>query len=397
MLVVGLGEWWKSDSENVINKPLKPNLSLMLRKRKKEKKDAAEGGWTVVCQNRKIKKLGLISISNGEPMIVASMEKRSMGFPARHASSSSRLPLLQSEAVPNSGQNVFNLDVLEVPRSRTGFIGDKNGHIVKFSFCPWAFRSQFLVFARSGLRNTWHVVRIAELKIVVDPEEENQCFNLQATSATIMILIVVISMVAYLGYWGGTLMATMLNDALFIIDGLKELTKCKGFQVAPSELEALLLTHPKISDIAVVRYMWQMYMLGSLYNMSKQFNYRSSKDAPNEAEIPAVVLLVLAKLFSFSNKIKLEDVSLDQFFGMDTAISRMRQLLGMANMWVTKVRLSVISYVTYSRDVDPRQVCLSSSTIIEAPKPPKEEAKPAAKEEAKPAAEEEPKPAAKEE
>ncbi|GJS75473.1 hypothetical protein Tco_0725354 [Tanacetum coccineum] len=32
------------------------------RNRKKEKKDAAEEGWTVVCQNRKIKKLGLISI-----------------------------------------------------------------------------------------------------------------------------------------------------------------------------------------------------------------------------------------------------------------------------------------------------------------------------------------------
>ncbi|GKD53081.1 hypothetical protein Tco_1286468, partial [Tanacetum coccineum] len=31
MLVVGLGEWWKSDSENVINKALKSDQSLMLR------------------------------------------------------------------------------------------------------------------------------------------------------------------------------------------------------------------------------------------------------------------------------------------------------------------------------------------------------------------------------
>ncbi|GJS54325.1 hypothetical protein Tco_0627687 [Tanacetum coccineum] len=33
---------------------------------------------------------------------------------------------------------------------------------------------------------------------------------------------------------------------------LKELIKCQGFQVAPSELEALLLTYPEISDVAVV-------------------------------------------------------------------------------------------------------------------------------------------------
>ncbi|KAL5778325.1 hypothetical protein ACOSP7_011251 [Xanthoceras sorbifolium] len=39
---------------------------------------------------------------------------------------------------------------------------------------------------------------------------------------------------------------------LFIVDRLKELIKYKGFQVAPAELEALLLTHPEISDAAVI-------------------------------------------------------------------------------------------------------------------------------------------------
>ena len=39
---------------------------------------------------------------------------------------------------------------------------------------------------------------------------------------------------------------------LFITDRLKELIKVKGFQVAPAELEALLLTHPDISDAAVI-------------------------------------------------------------------------------------------------------------------------------------------------
>ena len=37
-----------------------------------------------------------------------------------------------------------------------------------------------------------------------------------------------------------------------IVDRLKELIKYKGFQVAPAELEALLLTNPKIADVAVI-------------------------------------------------------------------------------------------------------------------------------------------------
>ena len=39
---------------------------------------------------------------------------------------------------------------------------------------------------------------------------------------------------------------------LEIVDRLKELIKVKGFQVAPAELEALLLKHPKIADVAVI-------------------------------------------------------------------------------------------------------------------------------------------------
>ncbi|MFI1504562.1 4-coumarate--CoA ligase family protein [Streptomyces sp. NPDC020597] len=39
---------------------------------------------------------------------------------------------------------------------------------------------------------------------------------------------------------------------LFVVDRVKELIKYKGFQVAPAELEALLLTHPQIADAAVV-------------------------------------------------------------------------------------------------------------------------------------------------
>ena len=38
----------------------------------------------------------------------------------------------------------------------------------------------------------------------------------------------------------------------YIVDHLKELIKYKGFQIAPAELEALLLTHPSIADAAVI-------------------------------------------------------------------------------------------------------------------------------------------------
>ncbi|MGH7369005.1 MAG: AMP-binding protein [Candidatus Rokuibacteriota bacterium] len=39
----------------------------------------------------------------------------------------------------------------------------------------------------------------------------------------------------------------------YIVDRTKELIKYKGMQVAPAELEALLLTHPAVQDAAVVR------------------------------------------------------------------------------------------------------------------------------------------------
>lgn len=42
------------------------------------------------------------------------------------------------------------------------------------------------------------------------------------------------------------------DGALFIVDRLKELIKYKGRQVAPAELEAVLLSHPAIADAAVI-------------------------------------------------------------------------------------------------------------------------------------------------
>ena len=46
----------------------------------------------------------------------------------------------------------------------------------------------------------------------------------------------------------------VVDDAGFfeIVDRLKELIKYKGFQVAPAELEALVINHPTVADVAVI-------------------------------------------------------------------------------------------------------------------------------------------------
>lgn len=47
-------------------------------------------------------------------------------------------------------------------------------------------------------------------------------------------------------------MARVENGRWFVVDRLKELIKVKGFQVAPAELEGLLLENPKVGDVGVV-------------------------------------------------------------------------------------------------------------------------------------------------
>jgi acyl-CoA synthetase (AMP-forming)/AMP-acid ligase II len=48
-------------------------------------------------------------------------------------------------------------------------------------------------------------------------------------------------------------LASVTRDGVFtILDRLKELIKYKGYQVPPAELEALLLTHDRIVDAAVI-------------------------------------------------------------------------------------------------------------------------------------------------
>lgn len=50
----------------------------------------------------------------------------------------------------------------------------------------------------------------------------------------------------------GDLVRVDEDGVFWIVDRLKELIKCKGYQVAPAELEAVLLTHPDVLDAAVI-------------------------------------------------------------------------------------------------------------------------------------------------
>ena len=42
------------------------------------------------------------------------------------------------------------------------------------------------------------------------------------------------------------------EDFFYVVDRLKELVKYKGMQIAPSELEHVLLTHEEVADAAVI-------------------------------------------------------------------------------------------------------------------------------------------------
>jgi 4-coumarate--CoA ligase len=50
----------------------------------------------------------------------------------------------------------------------------------------------------------------------------------------------------------GDLVRVDAEGYMFVLDRVKELIKVSGFQVAPAELEAVLVTHPAVADVAVV-------------------------------------------------------------------------------------------------------------------------------------------------
>nr|VDD60897.1 unnamed protein product [Brassica oleracea] len=60
---------------------------------------------------------------------------------------------------------------------------------------------------------------------------------------------------------------------VFVVGRLKELIKCNGYQVAPAELEALLLAHPEIADAALVNsFIWLTDYLFLLHKSLSKLN-----------------------------------------------------------------------------------------------------------------------------
>ncbi|XP_029713865.2 luciferin 4-monooxygenase [Aedes albopictus] len=74
------------------------------------------------------------------------------------------------------------------------------------------------------------------------------------------------------------------DEDFFIVDRIKELIKYKGFQVAPAELEAVLLKHPKVKDAAVIGVPDER--VGEL---ATAFIVKEHGDEVNEDEIKAFV------------------------------------------------------------------------------------------------------------
>ncbi|KXJ68874.1 hypothetical protein RP20_CCG001314 [Aedes albopictus] len=74
------------------------------------------------------------------------------------------------------------------------------------------------------------------------------------------------------------------DEDFFIVDRIKELIKYKGFQVAPAELEAILLKHPKVKDAAVIGVPDER--VGEL---ATAFIVKEHGDEVNEEEIKAFV------------------------------------------------------------------------------------------------------------
>jgi 4-coumarate--CoA ligase len=87
--------------------------------------------------------------------------------------------------------------------------------------------------------------------------------------------------------------ATVDSNGIFrIVDRLKELIKYKGYQVAPAVLEAVLLTHPKIADAAVIGVLdddgqeipkaFVVIQAGEELTDTEVMDYVTSKVAPHE-------------------------------------------------------------------------------------------------------------------
>ncbi|OQO15166.1 hypothetical protein B0A48_00548 [Cryoendolithus antarcticus] len=93
------------------------------------------------------------------------------------------------------------------------------------------------------------------------------------------------------------------NGWFWIVDRKKELIKVKGFQVAPAELEAVLLEHPDVADAAVVAMQGEHEELPRAYVVLKD----ESKGKVSEKDIQQWTAKQVAKHKQLTGGVKLID------------------------------------------------------------------------------------------
>jgi len=92
----------------------------------------------------------------------------------------------------------------------------------------------------------------------------------------------------------GDIATVRADGVVTIVDRLKELIKYKGYQIAPAELEALLLTHPGIADSAVIG-----FLDADGQEVPKAFVVRQPGADGDALDLEGVMAFVAAKVAPF--------------------------------------------------------------------------------------------------
>lgn len=92
----------------------------------------------------------------------------------------------------------------------------------------------------------------------------------------------------------GDIATVRADGVVTIVDRLKELIKYNGYQIAPAELEALLLTHPGIADSAVIG-----FLDADGQEVPKAFVVRQPGAEGDALDLESVMAFVAAKVAPF--------------------------------------------------------------------------------------------------
>ena len=121
----------------------------------------------------------------------------------------------------------------------------------------------------------------------------------------------------------GDIATVRADGVVTIVDRLKELIKYNGYQIAPAELEALLLTHPGIADSAVI---------GSLdadgQEVPKAFVVRQPGADGDALDVAGVMDFVAAKVAPFKKIRRVEFIEAVPKSASGKILRRMLQARG---------------------------------------------------------------------